>query len=398
MDMDIDKFNRKAGDIVPRGTNLGNEFVEFHYFLPKELPDVREICLDPVIFEKSNEANRALGELQGLTKNLGSLELFADAYMRKEAVESSKIEGTFVSLTEVFLTEAGSKKPEFVNPNVKEVVNFVKAIQHGLSKLKEGKKINKEILNEMHEILLTRVRGQDKLVGEFRKKQNWIQSKGKTSDIHEADFVPPSEEEVERLMDYLFDYVNREDGSFRLLKAALIHYLFETIHPYEDGNGRMGRTLILLYLIQSKCIDSPILYLSPYFSKYKEAYYNSLMEARETGDFSRWMKLFLEGIRDMALDTSQRVRKLIELYNEYKKRLVEVHATPISYTLLDKFFENPYYSVTLLQEELDENYPKTKRGMNYLVKCGVIRLYTKHKRNKIFVALDILKIMEENIF
>ena len=122
------------------------------------------------------------------------------------------------------------------------------------------------------------------------------------------------------------------------------------------------------------------------------------MEARETGDFSRWMKLFLEGIRDMALDTSQRVRKLIELYNEYKKRLVEVHATPISYTLLDKFFENPYYSVTLLQEELDENYPKTKRGMNYLVKCGVIRLYTKHKRNKIFVALDILKIMEENIF
>jgi len=396
--MDIAKFNGKAGDIIPRAAQLGNAFVEFHYFLPKELPDLKTICLDSILFEKSNEANRALGELQGLTKNLGSLELFTDAYMRKEAVESSKIEGTFVSLTEVFLTEAGSKKPEFVNPNVKEVVNFVKAIQHGLSKLKEGKKINKEILNEMHEILLTRVRGQDKLVGEFRKKQNWIQSKGKTSDIHEADFVPPSEEEVERLMDYLFDYVNREDGSFRLLKAALIHYLFETIHPYEDGNGRMGRTLILLYLIQSKCIDSPILYLSPYFSKYKEAYYNSLMEARETGDFSRWMKLFLEGIRDMALDTSQRVRKLIELYNEYKKRLVEVHATPISYTLLDKFFENPYYSVTLLQEELDENYPKTKRGMNYLVKCGVIRLYTKHKRNKIFVALDILKIMEENIF
>ena len=396
--MDIAKFNGKAGDIIPRAAQLGNAFVEFHYFLPKELPDLKGVCLDSVIFEKSNEANRALGELQGLTKNLGSLELFTDAYMRKEAVESSKIEGTFVSLTEVFLTEAGSKKPEFVNPNVKEVVNFVKAIQYGLTKLKEGEKIDKEVLNKMHEILLTRVRGQEKLVGEFRKKQNWIQSKGKTSDIHEADFVPPSEEHVERLMSYLFGYINKDDGSFRLLKAALIHYLFETIHPYEDGNGRMGRTLILLYLIQSKCIDSPILYLSPYFSKYKEAYYNSLMEARETGDFSRWIKLFLEGIRDMALDTSQRVRKLIELYNEYKKRLVKIHATPISYTLLDKFFENPYYFVTLLQEELGENYPKTKRGMNYLVKCGVIKLYTKHKRNKIFVALDILKIMEENIF
>lgn len=394
--MDIDKFNRQAGDIVPRGTKLGNEFVEFHYFLPKELPNVKEICLDPVIFEKSNEANRALGELQGLTKNLGSLELFADAYMRKEAVESSKIEGTFVSLTEVFLTEAGSKKPEFVNPNVREVVNFVHAIQYGLKKLKEGKNIDKEILNEMHKKLLTKVRGQDKLVGEFRKRQNWIQSRGKTSDIHEADFVPPSEEHVDSLMSYLFDYMNKDDGSFRLLKAALIHYYFETIHPYEDGNGRMGRTLILLYLIQSKVIDSPLLYLSPYFSKYKEAYYNSLTEARETGNFTRWLKLFLEAVRDIALDTSQRVRKLIELYNEYKKRLVEIHATPISNIILDKFFENPYYFVSLLQEELGENYPKTKRGMNYLAKCGVIKLYNKHKRNKIFVATDILRIMEEN--
>ena len=395
--MDTSKFNGKAGDIIPRSANLGNEFVEFSYFLPKELPDLKKVCLDPIIFEKSNEANRALGELQGLTKNLGSLDLFVDAYMRKEAVESSKIEGTYVSLTEVFLTEAGSKKPEFVNPNVREVVNFVRAIEHGLSKLKEGTKIDKEILNEMHRILLTKTRGEEKLVGDFRKRQNWIQSKGKTSDIFEADFVPPSEEHIDRLMDYLFDYMNKEDGSFRLLKAGLLHYYFETIHPYEDGNGRMGRTLILLYLVQSKVIDSPILFLSPYFSKYKEAYYNSLTETRETGDFTRWLKLFLEGVRDVALDTSQRVRKLIELYNEYKKRLVEVNATPISYNLLDKFFENPYYFISLLQEELGENYPKTKRGMNYLVKCGVIKLYTKHKRNKIFVAMDILKIMEDNL-
>lgn len=395
--MDINRFNREAGDIVPRSAFLGDEFVEFQYFLPKELPNLKEICLDPVLFEKSNEANRALGELQGLTKNLGSLELFVDAHMRKEAVESSKIEGTYVSLTEVFLTEAGSKKPEFVNPNVREVVNFVRAIEYGLSKLKEGKKIDKEILNEMHRILLTKTRGEEKLVGDFRKRQNWIQSKGKTSDIHEADFVPPSEEHVDRLMNYLFDYMNKDDGAFRLLKAGLIHYFFETIHPYEDGNGRMGRTLILLYLVQSKVLDSPILFLSPYFSKYKEAYYNSLTETRETGEFTRWLKLFLEGVRDVALDTSKRVRKLIELYNNYKKNLVEINATPISYTLLDKFFENPYYFISLLQEELGENYPKTKRGINYLIKCGVIKLYTKHKRNKIYVAMDILRIMEEDI-
>lgn len=396
--MDASKFNREAGNFIKRWATFGRESIEFDYFMPNEIPDMKKFCNDLSIMEKSNEANRAIGELQGLTKNIGNIDLFTDPYLRKEAVDSSEIEGTFVSLTDVFLSEAGSKKPEFTNPNVKEVVNFVKAIDFALKELKEKKKIDKNLLNNLHKILLKDVRGKDKLIGEFRKQQNWIKSKGATKDILDADFVPPSEEKVEELMNYLFDYINEKDGFMRLIKSGLIHYYFETIHPYEDGNGRVGRTLILLYLIKAKILQEPILYLSPYFKKYKEVYYDLLMEVREKGNYEKWIKFYLEGIIEMSLNTSEKVKKLIDLYNFYKERLKEVKATPITYSLLDKFFESPYWFISLLQKQLgDENYPKTKRGMNYLVEAKIIKEFTRYKRNKIFVAPDILKILEEDL-
>ena len=240
--------------------------------------------------------------------------------------------------------------------------------------------------------------GKEKLVGEYRKVQNWIKNKGATRDILDADFVPPSEKEVDKLMEYLFDYINEEDGFMRLIKAGLIHYLFETIHPYEDGNGRVGRTLILLYLVKAKVIDEPILYLSPYFKKYKEVYYDLLMEVRMTGNYGKWIKFFLDGITEMAINTSKKVKKLIDLYNDYKQKLTDIHATPLSFELLDKFFESPYWFITQIQTELGgENYPKTKRAMRYLINGEIIKEFTKHKRNKIFVAPEILKILEEDL-
>jgi Fic family protein len=291
------------------------------------------------------------------------------------------------------LSEAGSKKPEILNPNVKEVVNFVNAIDYAITELKKGEKISKELINRVHRILLDGTRGHDKKIGDFRQQQNWVDG----NDVLDARFVPPSEEEVEKLMQYLFDYVNSEEGYMRLIKAGLIHYYFETIHPYEDGNGRVGRTLILLYLIQSKILNEPILYLSPYFKRHKESYYNLLMNARETGDYTRWIKFFLTGIIEVANNTSNKVRKLVKLYNEYHKRLVDSKATAISYKLLEKFFERPYSFITLLQEELKEDYPKTKRGLNYLLRNKIIILYTRQKRNKIYLAPDILKILEEDL-
>jgi len=395
--MEISKFNERSGKLIKRVDKFGRENIEFYYFSPRKLPKMEEFCKNIFIIEKSNEANRAIGELQGLVKNIGNLRLFTDTYMRREAVDSSEIEGTFVSLTDVFLSEAGSKKPEFTNPNVKEVVNFVRAIKYSLDKIKETKRIDKELINNSHKLILERVRGQEKLVGEFRKQQNWVSKKPSKNPI-DADFVPPSEREVDRLMDYLFSYINEKDGFMRLIKSALIHYYFETIHPYEDGNGRVGRTLILLYLIKSNILDEPILYLSPYFKKYKDVYYNLLMEVRYTGDYSKWVIFFLEGITETAINTSNKIKKLIELYNNYKNKLTKIGATSASYAVLDRFFESPYWFITALQENLgNENYPKTKRAMNYLVEIGAIKEFTRYKRNKIFIAAEILEILEEDL-
>ena len=394
--MNLPKFNEKAGKLVRRSATFGKEFMEFDYFSPEELPDMKEFCNDVSLIELSNEANRAIGELHGLINNIGmigTLKLFVEPYLRKEAVDSSEIEGTKVSLTDVFLSEAGSKKPEIMNPDVREVVNFVRAIDYALAQLKDGEKISKELINQVHQILLEGTRGQHKKIGDYRKQPNWIEG----NDVLDARFVPPSEEEVERLMQYLFEYINKEDGFMRLIKAGLVHYYFETIHPYEDGNGRVGRTMILLYLIQTKILNEPILHLSPYFKRYKENYYNLLMNVRETGDYNRWIKFFLTGITEVATNTSNKVRKLVGLYNHYRKRLIDVKATPTSYKLLDKFFERPYSFITLLQKDLKEDYPKTKRGLNYLIKCKIIVLYTKHKRNKIYLAPEVLKTLEEDL-
>ena len=394
--MNLPKFNEKAGKLVRRSASFGKEFMEFDYFSPEKLPDIKEFCNDISLIELSNEANRAIGELHGLINNIGmigTLKLFVEPYLRKEAVDSSEIEGTKVSLTDVFLSEAGSKKPEIMNPDVREVVNFVRAIDYALAQLKDGEKISKELINQVHQILLEGTRGQHKKIGDYRKQQNWIEG----NDVLDARFVPPSEEEVERLMQYLFEYINKEEGFMRLIKAGLIHYYFETIHPYEDGNGRVGRTIILLYLIQTKILNEPILHLSPYFKRYKENYYNLLMNVRETGDYNRWIKFFLTGVTEVAANTSNKVRKLVGLYNNYRKRLIDAKATPISYKLLDKFFERPYSFITLLQEDLKEDYPKTKRGVNYLIKCKIIVLYTRHKRNKIYLAPEVLKTLEEDL-
>ena len=392
--MDSTNFNGKAGRFVRHQSIFRGELKEFDCFVPARLPEMEEFCKDVSLVEKSNKANNALGELKGLTKNLGHLNLFIEPYLRKEAVDSSKIEGTFVSLTDVFLSEAGSKKPASANLNVREVVNFVRAIDHSIAEIKNKGRIDKELLNNMHRIILEDTRGDERATGEFRKVQNFIRI-GATED---PDFVPPPEGEVEGLMDYLFNYMNETGGFLRLIKAGLIHYYFETIHPYEDGNGRVGRTLILLYLIKSNVLDEPILHLSPYFRRYREVYYNLLMEVRQTGDYVKWVKFFLDGVTETAINTSEKVRKLIELYEDYKKRLLGVRARSVHLKLLDVFFERPYWSISSLQAKLGgENYPKTKRAMKYLIDAKIIREFTKYKRSKIFVAPEILKILEEDM-
>jgi len=389
--MNISKFNGISGKIEIVASEIDGVKIEYPYFMPSNLPTLQEIGLDPELFQKTNEANLALGELKGLTKNIGNIRLFANSYMVREAVISSKIEGTHVSMTDVFLEEAGREERKL---DVIEVRNFLHALQFGVNELRNGSPIAKDMINHMHYLLLSKVRGAERKVGEFRKCQNWIGPKRKG--VLEAAFVPPHAKYVEDLIKYLIDYMNLSDDVSRLLKVGLMHYYFETIHPYEDGNGRLGRTLILLYLIRLKVLSEPILYLSPFFDKNKEEYYDLLMKTRKEGDYLTWLKFFLDGVKEMSEDTAKRMKKIILLYNDYKEKLVEIRATPITYRLLDMLFENPYATIPTMATKLETNYPMVKRGFDYLEENGIIESVTRGRRNKFFRATKILAILERD--
>jgi Fic family protein len=196
-------------------------------------------------------------------------------------------------------------------------------------------------------------------------------------------------------MKYLFTFMNEEAEIPPLVKIGLAHYFFETIHPYEDGNGRLGRTLILLYMIQLGIIEDPLLYISPFFEKNKEEYYSLLMKVRQEGDYLSWLHFFLDGTTTISIDTSNRVKELIDLNNDYRARLTESRSTPITFQLLDQFFENPYASIPMLQERLSANYPIVRRGIENLRQVNIVTEITKQKRNKFYLAHDVLDIIEK---
>ena len=391
--MDILKFNQTTGVISTNTDLINNKTEKYYYFYPKELP--KELHLDNETISKLSRANLLLGELKGLTNTISNINLFIQAYKRREAVLSSKIEGTRISLTDIFLSEAGAKeRKEF--SNLSEVKNYIYSLNFALDKLSKGEKMSKEMINHMHYLLLQKVRGAERVIGEYRQRQNWI---GKGIDISKADFVPPPAKFVPDLMEHMFRFMEEETSLPDLIKVGLMHYYFETIHPYEDGNGRLGRTLIIVYLNQLNILKEPILYLSPFLDKNKESYYNYLMKVRLDGDYISWLNFFLDGVSEVSADTSERIKHMLLMYNEYKELLKRIRATSISYELLDKFFENPYSRISILVRRLKNKYPKinyplVKRGINNLLKCGIIEEITHRKRNRFYIAPKIFEIIE----
>ena len=386
--MDISKFiDGKAGKIEENTEIIDKHPEKYFYFYPNPLPI--ELTLESSTFNKLHDALLCLGELKGLTKTIRNINLFISTYKNREAVLSSKIEGTIVSLSDVFLSEAGSKERLRIK-EILEVRNYRKSLNFALGELALGKSIDKNMINQMHGILLNRVRGSERKIGQYRERQNWI---GRSPNIKEAEFVPPPAIYVPNLMEDLFRFVN-ESNLPSLIKICLMHYYFETIHPYEDGNGRLGRTLIILYLSQLKVIENPILYLSPFLEKNKDDYYELLMQIRKSGNFTPWLNFFLDGVAEVSVSTSQSIKKMLQLYDDYKIKLNEIRATSISFILLDKFFENPYSTIPNLQKQLNANYPLIKRGIGNLIKCDLIQEITEQKRNKFYVAPKVLEIVE----
>src|SRR5215217_8185447 len=271
----------------------------YHAFVPMPVP--RELVLDPGTIMLLSEADAALGRLAGAGRLLPDPHLLVNAYITREAVASSRIEGTQASVTEVFDAEITGKVSR---PDIQEVRNYIRALGHGLKRMDEDLPISLRLIREMHALLLTNVRGQERTPGEFRKSQNWISSPDNRPDT--ARFVPPTVEEMWRALDDWEKHLHDEQPKLPLLiRCALLHYQFETIHPFLDGNGRLGRLFIILYLVNRGRLPAPLLYISSYFDQRKGEYYDRLQFVRERGEIREWLDFFLEGIAGQAIDAVQ---------------------------------------------------------------------------------------------
>jgi Fic family protein len=357
-----------------------------HCFEPKELPF--KIDYNPELVKLISKAASSLGSLSEAGRKLKNPHLLIRPYMRKEAVLSSKIEGTRTTLSEVFIHEAQKKKKP--GDDLGEVMNYVRALQYGLSKIQESK-LSVELIKGMHKILLKNVRGEDKDPGEFKKAVNWI---GTSYDVMEARFVPCAPENVERLMNNLIDYLNNYDKEDPLFKIAIGHYQFETIHPFRDGNGRLGRLLIILYLCQEKLISQPLFYISAFFEKYREDYDERLEKVSTLGELEGWLKFFLTAVNAQAKDATTRVGKMEELREKYGQILSEKSQSNTAIRIMDFLFENPYITIPEIKERIKSHYAKAKYNVEILLEAGIIEEVPRKAGVKLFVAKEIKEILE----
>lgn len=344
---------------------LGPTTTAYAAFIPHHLP--RELTLDADTVLKLSEADTALGRLAGSGRLLPNPHLLVTAYITREAVSSSRIEGTQASVTEVFdAAVTGEAKRD----DIREVRNYITALEHGVTRLREGFPISLRLIKEMHAILLHEVRGQERTPGEFRQSQNWISSPDNRPGT--ARFVPPPVEEMWRSLDNWEKYLHDESPRLPLLvRCALLHYQFETIHPFLDGNGRLGRLFIVLYLMAQGRLPAPLLYLSAYFDSRKTDYYDCLQYVRERGEISEWLRFFLDGVAVQAADAVERAEQLSDLREKYRSQLHRTSGRAVE--VIDLLFATPILTVRYLQDELGLSQPGAANLLRRLAEHGIVR-------------------------
>ncbi|MBI3508922.1 MAG: Fic family protein, partial [Chlamydiia bacterium] len=307
-----------------------NQSTGYKAYIPTPLPPDPPFQIIP-LQHLLTEANIALGKLDAMGSLVPNLDYILAMYVRKEALLSAQIEGTQATLENLF--EYENNIPLKNMQDVKEVVNYIKALRHGMSRLEEFP-MSIRLIKEIHQIILEETRGQDKTPGEFKRSQNWIGSAGST--LATASFIPPPPKEAMDAMGDLELYLHKDSDLPLLVNCALVHYQFETIHPFLDGNGRVGRLLITFYLYWKKALQYPLLYLSYYFKIHRQEYYDRLNLVREKGDFEQWVEFFLKGIVWTSASSMNCIRNILLLKEKHKKWLIEKRiATPYAVALLD---------------------------------------------------------------
>lgn len=380
-------MNTRAGEyrINLKGT------MEYKSFLPKHLPPNPAIEYDQEMVELLSKANRSVGILQGVSSQVPDIDLFVSMYVRKEALLSSQIEGTQATLDDLL----DPNLDDNTNLEVEEVINYIRASSYAKQRVK-ALPISSRLLREIHEILLAGARGSEKNPGEFRRSQNWIGPQG--GSLKDARFVPPNVNDMIDAMSDLEIFINQEDALDPLIKIGLVHYQFETIHPFLDGNGRIGRLMINLFLMERKVISYETLYISYFLKRNRIEYYDRLMEVRSKGNFEQWIKFFILAVYESAEDAIQTIEKLVKL-NEQNTRLVENNVGRAKKTvkLVLKYLEgHPIIDIKKTSAALDLSYNTVSSAVKQLIDLGILVQTVSGQRNRVFAYEEYLQIMRKD--
>ena len=376
--------------------NLSGEYrknfsgdLEYFSFLPSKLPLEYEINIDNDMLKILIKANNSISVLESISKTIPNTNLFTAMYIRKEALLSSQIEGTQATLEDIF----DPMISENSNRDVTDVINYIAATEYAIKRLKTLPLCNR-LLSETHSILLKNVRGSNKNPGEFRRSQNWIGAKGST--LKTASFIPPHPDDMIDAMNNLEKYINEDDEIDNLIKIALIHYQFETIHPYLDGNGRIGRLLITLFLLEKKILTTPSLYISYFLKKNRIEYYDRMTEVRNKGNYEQWIKFFLNALNESAQDAIKTIETLNNL--RYKNISIIEKMGRMSHNAMQFFSfleSNPIIDIGKTARVIGLSFNTVSSIIKKFINSGILSQTENTSRNRTFIYKEYLDILRE---
>lgn len=392
MIISVFQIHANGGLMMDRaGKYISNLFGEAAYrsFSPAPLPPEPALDINDDILKLLVESSRSLQKLDTAAQLIPSAGLFISMYVRKEALLSSQIEGTQCTLEDVLDPEIDMNR----NLDVADVINYVKATQYALERL-QSLPICNRLLRETHELLMDGVRGQEKNPGEFRRSQNWIGPTG--CSIKDARYIPPNVDDMQEAMSDLERYINESTEYDPLVRAALIHYQFETIHPFLDGNGRIGRLLILLYLMEQKLLSQPVIYVSYFLKKNQVEYYDRIGEVRRSGNYEQWVKFFLEAVNAAAGDALESIQKLSALHNQTISLLPKTNRNKDNLrAVFDYLEQHPIIDIGHTAAALGVSYNTASTCIKKLVELEILTETTNAARNRVFAYTKYLAILRD---
>lgn len=381
-------MKRSTGRVI----RVGSGDDAYQAFVPTPLPPDPPLKMTAADHDLVERANRALGKLDGMTSLLPDTSLFIYAYVRKEALVSSQIEGTQSSFSDLLLYES-DQAPGVPMEDVREVSDYVAALDHGLKRLRGGFPLSLRLLREIHGVLLRSGRGRNKTPGEFRRSQVWIGG----SRPGNARFVPPPTDKVVECMGALEKFLHGDPvATPTLLKAALAHVQFETIHPFLDGNGRLGRLLITLLLCAEGALSEPILYLSLHFKSHRQEYYDHLQRVRTHGDWEGWVRFFMEGVVSTSEEAVSTTRRILTLFEKVRRSLETLgRAAASAFRVHEYLQKKPITGIREMEKDLGLTYPTVAGALDRMKKLRIVKELTGFKRNRVFAYAPYVELLSE---